>query len=146
MKTLIKILVGLLIIVSCKPSINKEEVKLEIYNTEKAFEKMCTEKSVADAFYFYADSNATINRGNDSLIKGKEAIKIYYQKRQNNNATVNWTPDFIEVSECGTLGYTYGKYTWKVKNKDNDSIKEYIGIFHTVWKKQKDNTWKYVWD
>ena len=23
---------------------------------------------------------------------------------------------------------------------------EYKGIFHTVWKRQSDNSWKYVWD
>jgi ketosteroid isomerase-like protein len=24
--------------------------------------------------------------------------------------------------------------------------KDFKGIFHTVWKKQKDGSWKYVWD
>jgi ketosteroid isomerase-like protein len=58
---------------------------------------------------------------------------------------VNWTPDFIEVSADGTLGYTYGKYVWKIKQA-NGTIKELLGIFHTVWKRQPDGSWKYVWD
>jgi ketosteroid isomerase-like protein len=145
MKTLMAILITLTILGSCANSVDKEKVKKEIYQTEKDFEKMCAEKGTSVAFCFYADENAVINRGNDSLIKGKEGIKNYYEKRKNKHATVNWTPDFIEVSDCGTLGYTYGKYVWKISG-DSSKVTEYKGIFHTVWKKQKDNTWKYVWD
>jgi ketosteroid isomerase-like protein len=130
---------------SCHHTPNKEELVREIFQTEKAFEKMASEKSVAEAFYYFADEKAVIKRGNDTLIMGKENIKNYYDKRSNKNATVNWTPDFTAVSDDGTLGYTYGKYVWKIKNENGDTV-EYKGIFHTVWKKQKDNTWKYVWD
>jgi ketosteroid isomerase-like protein len=132
------------LIVSCNQTADKNKAKDEILKTEKAFEKMTSEKGIAEAFYYFADENAAIHR-NDSLIKGKENIRIFYSKKNLINASVNWTPDFIEVSDCGTLGYTYGKYVWKVKSNDGTTT-ESKGIFHTVWKKQKDNTWKYVWD
>ena len=121
-----------------------EIYKQQIASTEKAFEKMASEKGIAEAFYFFADENAAILRANDSIIKGKENIKIFYDKKPK-NATINWSADFIEVSEDGTLGYTYGKFRWKTKKADG-SITEFKGIFHTVWKKQADNSWKYVWD
>jgi len=130
---------------ACQKSIDKEEVKKEILQAEKDFETMASEKGIAQAFYYFADENAVIKRENDTLIIGKETIKIYYSKQDLKNATVNWTPDFIEVSDCGTLGYTYGKYVWKIKNTDGE-VTEFKGVFHTVWKKQKDNSWKYVWD
>jgi ketosteroid isomerase-like protein len=130
---------------SCNKSINKDDIKKEIFNTEKAFEKMASEKGVAQAFYYYADENAVIHRENDTLIQGKENIKTYYKKIDAKKPSVNWTPDFVDVSDCGTLGYTYGKYVWKIKNS-NGEVVENKGIFHTVWKKQKDNKWKYVWD
>jgi len=123
----------------------KEDIKKEIYLAEKAFEKMALEKGIAEAFYFFAAENAVIKRENDSLITGKENIRNYYEKRDLKDATVNWTPDFIDVSESGDLGYTYGKYIWKIKDKEG-KIVEYKGVFHTVWKRQKDNSWKYVWD
>jgi ketosteroid isomerase-like protein len=145
MKTRIVALLVFFVLCSCNKEIDKENMKKEIYQTEKDFEKMCAEKSVAEAFFFYADENAVIKRQNDTLIKGKENIKIYYEKRNAKNATVNWNPDFVEVSDCGTLGYTYGKYVWKITG-DSAKFTEFKGIFHTVWKKQKDNTWKYVWD
>jgi len=106
---------------------------------------MASEKGIAEAFYYFADEKAVIKRENDTLIIGKESIRIYYDKKNNKHTTVNWTPDFVDASDCGTLGYTYGKYVWKIKNPNDDTV-VYKGIFHTVWKKQNDNTWKYVWD
>ncbi|UKJ06661.1 YybH family protein [Solitalea lacus] len=143
-KAIVFLSISALLITSCHHS-NKDEIKNEIFQTEKAFEKMAAEKGIAEAFYYFADEKAVIKRENDTLIKGNENIKIYYDKNNTKNATVNWTPDYIDVSDCGTFGYTYGKYSWKVKNKEG-VLKEYKGIFHTVWKKQMDGDWKYVWD
>ncbi|MEO7991108.1 MAG: hypothetical protein ABI663_16280 [Chryseolinea sp.] len=145
MKPFFILMIGILLNTSCDKPINKEEIKKEIFDTEKAFEKMTSEKGVPQAFYYFADENAAIRRENDTLIVGKENVKIYYEKKDTENATVNWTPDFIDVADCGTMGYTYGKYIWKIKNT-NGEIAEYKGVFHTVWKKQKDNSWKFVWD
>lgn len=145
MKSLILLIPVILLFAGSVHSQNKEANKKEILQTEKAFEKMTSEKGIAEAFYHFADKNAIIKRENDTLISGNENIKIYYQKKGLKDATVTWTPDFIDVSESGDLGYTYGKFTWKIKG-DDGKIVEYKGVFHTVWKRQKDNSWKYVWD
>lgn len=136
-------LVLILGLASCQRSVDKEAVRKEIFAAEKAFEKMAAEKSVAEAFRYFADEQAVIKRQNDTLISGKDNIARYYEGR--NGATVNWTPDFIEVSDDGTLAYTYGKFSWKVKNTDG-TMAEYKGVFHTVWKRQKNGEWRYVWD
>lgn len=137
--------VVLVLIFSCNTSVEKESLIKEIFNSEKAFEKMCAEKGIAEAFYFFADDSAVIKRENDTLIIGKEQIKEYYNKEFYKTAKVNWAPDFIDVSEDGTLAYTYGKYLWVSKDEKGNDV-EYRGVFHTVWKRQIDNTWKYVWD
>ncbi len=136
--------IPLLLLVSCKHSVDKEVVRNEIIQTEKAFEKMVTEKGQAEAFFYFADDNAVIIRGNDSLIKGKESIKHYYAINANPDAALNWTPDYIYVSDCGTLAYTYGKYIYTIKDTAGKEI-QHNGVFHTIWKKQ-NGTWKYVWD
>lgn len=138
------LIIPLLMLVSCKYSVNKEIVQNEILQTEKAFERMAFEKGLAEAFYFFAAENAVILRGNDSLIKGKESIKNYYTKNANPNVTLSWTPDHISASDCGTLAYTWGKYIYSLRDSA-DRITERNGVFHTVWKKQ-DKYWKYVWD
>ena len=131
----------------CKtnPDNLQEKSQQEIAQAEKDFEKMAAEKGIAEAFYFFADSGATIKRQNDSLIKGKENIRNYYSAEFFKKASVTWSPDFIDVAQNGDLGYTFGKYNWQSKDSTG-KVNEYKGVFHTVWKKQNDGTWKYVWD
>ncbi|MCX6232824.1 MAG: hypothetical protein NTZ33_14900 [Bacteroidetes bacterium] len=137
------------IFISCN-SINtkksKTALKDEIAVTEKSFETAVKKNGIADAFVAFADDNAVIIRGNDSLIKGKEGIKSFYQQSRYINASVSWKPDFIDVSDDGKLGYTYGKYEWIIIDSLSNKANIYKGIFHTVWKKQSDGSWKYVWD
>ena len=128
-----------------KNEISIESTRTEIRDTEKAFETMAAEKGIAEAFWFYADSNATIKRQNDTLIHGKDGIKNYYSTDFYKNASVKWTPDFIDVSVNGDMAYTFGKYVWKSKDSTGNPI-EFSGVFHTVWKRQNNGEWKYVWD
>ena len=43
------------------------------------------------------------------------------------------------------LGYTYGHYTFSYIDSGGNKI-ENKGVFHTVWKRQSDGTWRFVWD
>lgn len=143
---LLKTLPLTLLIFGCQnqPAKTQTELKAEILQAEKDFQKMTAEKGVAEAFYAFADENAVIKRGNDSLIMGRDNIKHFYVSLVLENAEVTWLPDSIYVSQSGDLAYTYGKYLWK-ENR-NGSIQESKGVFHTVWKRQSDGSWKYVWD
>ncbi|MBK8952189.1 MAG: hypothetical protein IPM85_07810 [Chitinophagaceae bacterium] len=137
-----------LLILSCdnkKQLNNSSSAQQEITKAENDFEEMAAEKGIAEAFWFFADSNAVIKRGNDSLIMGKEGIRNYYAAPHFKTASVKWSPDFVEASADGTMGYTYGKYIWQSKDTTG-KLTESKGLFHTVWKKQTDRSWKYVWD
>lgn len=133
---------------SCTYKINLNETsnaEAEIRQAETDFNTLVAQQGIAEGFYHYADDDATIKRENDTLIKGKENIKNYYANPKFAKAKVTWSPDFVSVSKDGTLGYTYGKYVWTVI----DSVgkpKDFKGVFHTVWKKQTDGSWKYAWD
>ena len=130
---------------SKESKLNDENAKQDIEKAEKDFAQMAADKGIAEAFYFFADPNATIKRQNDSLIHGKEAIKNFYSAPFYQKATVTWSPDFVETSPDGDMGYTYGKYVWSSTDSTGDPI-TFNGVFHTVWKKQPDGSWKYVWD
>lgn len=141
------LLLAAFFIVSCKnkqPGEKDVAVK-EIAASEKAFEQMAAEKGLAEAFSFFADSLAVIKRGNDSLIKGKAGIRNFYNAANFLQARVQWSPDFIEASQDGKMGYTYGRYVWTGIDNNGAMVKN-SGVFHTVWKKQTDGSWKYVWD
>lgn len=145
-----KLLVCLLTIsiVSCakktEPA-HSEALKQEILKAEDDFKNMAKTKGIQEAFYTFAADDAVIKRDNDSLIEGKEAIKTYFGDPKYKQAKVTWKADFVDVSADGTLGYTYGKYVWTATDSLG-AAKDYKGRFHTVWKKQKDGNWKYVWD
>ena len=130
---------------SNESKLNKENAKQEIEKAEKDFAQMAADKGIAEAFYFFADSNATIKRQNDTLIHGKEAIKNYYSTPFYQKAIVKWSPDFTDASPGGDLGYTYGQYVWSAADSAGKPI-TFNGVFHTVWKRQPDGSWKYVWD
>lgn len=121
------------------------ELKNEIADAEKAFNDYVQSKGIAEGFYHFADEHAVIKRENDTLIKGRDNIRKYYSNPKLKNASVTWKPDFVDVSKDGTLGYTYGKYVWTVKDSTGKPT-DYKGVFHTVWKRQRDGSWKYVWD
>lgn len=141
------IVLSCLLFFSCKtePDDQSEKAKQEIAQAEKDFEKMAAEKGIAEAFGYFADSNAVIRRQEDTLIHGKENIRNYYSADFFKTAIVKWAPDYIEASKNGDMGYTFGKYNWQTKDSSG-AINESKGVFHTVWKRQKDGTWKYVWD
>ena len=106
----------------------------EIRKMEKQFEDDLNKMGAEFAFEKYAAPNAVIKRENDSLVYGPKAIKQYYSNEIYKNAKAFWTPDYIDVSQDGTMAYTYGKYHWKMSGKSGE-VQEYRGIFHTVWKK-----------
>lgn len=124
---------------------NPEDLKAEVAKAEDDFKNMAQSKGIQEAFYTFAADDAVIKRDNDSLIKGKEAIKVFFSADKYKKAAVTWKPEFIDISADGTLAYTYGKYVWTAADSLGNK-QEFKGRFHTVWKKQKDGNWKYVWD
>ncbi len=138
---------SLLFFISCQNNpkkVDKESSKAEIVRTEQDFASFAKEKGIAEAFGFFADSSAVIQRGN-RLIEGKDSVQAFYHSRIKPGTILEWAPDFVEVSTCGDLGYTYGKYTISVPDSIGQPVKS-TGIFHTVWKKQPDGSWRFVWD
>ena len=139
------LLMIIFMIASCNHNKNYAELKNEIRKIEKDFQQLLVSEGAASAFYKFASDSAVIKRGNDSLIFGKDAIKKYYSNPFYKNAVATWEPDFIEISDDGTMAYTYGKYEWTFADSTGKKT-NYNGIFHTVWKKKPGGSWKFVWD
>lgn len=137
-----------LILVSFISCVHKDPVDLIgqdkglVLKTEKEFESMVADSGMAVAFAHFADEQGVIQR-RDSIIKGKKAIYNYHFKSPLKNVKLNWEASFVDVS--GDLAYTYGPYTFSAVDSSGNPILD-NGIFHTVWKRQQDGTWRYVWD
>jgi ketosteroid isomerase-like protein len=116
--------------------------KKEILETERAFAEMVANEGLHKAFTTFAADDAVLLRNNE-LIAGKEAIDTFYEGHDSKG--LSWIPDQIDVAVSGDLAYTYGHYTYTYTDKDGNP-QESTGVFHTVWKRQRDGKWKYVWD
>ena len=121
-----------------------EKLKSEIINAEKDFAEMAKKEGVSKAFLTFATENAVLNR-NNTVLKGKEAIKAYFENQTFKEIKLEWAPDFLDVASSGDLGYTYGHYFFSAIDTSGKNI-EIEGVFHTVWKKQSDGNWRFVWD
>ncbi len=148
MKTLFIVLFACLIFISScryKGKLDaKDEAKVEIFATEQAFAEKAQKEGLLSAFSFYAADDAVINF-NDNLIQGKIEIKKHYQGKKYEKVSLEWAPDFVDVSASCDLGYTYGKYIYKTIDSTGKQV-SFKGIFHTVWKKQSNGSWRFVWD
>ena len=123
-----------------------EKWKHEILETEQNFAKMARDEGIRDAFLTYAAEDAVLMR-NNTLVIGKKAISEYFENNTSNDKDVSltWKPEFVDVAASGDLGYTYGNYTFSSIDSTGNKI-ENKGVFHTVWKRQPDGTWRFVWD
>ncbi len=137
----------LVLILGCQKSDDnalREKSKQEIIQTEREFNAMAANKGLAEAFAYFAADNAVLNRHN-LLVTGKDNIKKIYEDAVYKTGSLKWAPDFVDASLSGDLGYTYGQYIFSAKDSSG-KIVESKGYFHTVWKKQSNGKWKFVWD
>lgn len=125
-------------------TIDPEQVKAEVRQAEKDFNDLAAREGVPAAFLAFAAEDAVLNR-NNQIFKGKEAMKTYFEAGTLQNVSLIWAPDFVDVSASGDMAYTYGKYQFSAVDSTGQEIKS-EGIFHTVWKKQTDGSWKFVYD
>ncbi|MDG1571929.1 DUF4440 domain-containing protein [Robiginitalea sp. M366] len=148
MKT-IPYLLLLIASLSCQnPSAKAQQAqwKQEIRETEQAFSNLSRQEGIAKAFLTYAAPDAVMLRG-QQRIEGLEAIRTYFEAQtgQTEGMVLTWEPDFIDVSASGDLGYTYGAYTL-TQTDSLGTTQTRKGVFHTVWKRQADGNWRFVWD
>lgn len=116
-----------------------------IIQLEKAFQDSLNSRGAAFAFAHFAAPDAVIKRENDTLISGIDAIRNYYSADIYKKAKAYWKPEFLKISNDSSLAYSYGRYEWKISNPTGEVI-TWKGVYFTVWEKQADGSWKYVWD
>jgi ketosteroid isomerase-like protein len=150
MKTKMKLQVlAVLLLFSCSADPAKDSVekwKQEIIEAEQNFALMAAEEGISKAFMAYAAEDAVLMR-NNKLVIGKENLSVLFENQASKpkNEKLSWKPDFVDVSASGDLGYTYGQFTYSFTDSTGTSI-ESTGVFHTVWKRQADDSWRFVWD
>jgi ketosteroid isomerase-like protein len=111
---------------------------------EADFMKAAAERGSQGYMSYYAEDAVELPNGAD-MIQGKESIAkgMSFLDQKDNHLT--WTPVHADMAASGDLGYTFGTYEFRSKDKDGKPTVEY-GKYASVWKKQKDGNWKVVMD
>ncbi len=90
--------------------------------------------------------DATFGGGSPDQTRGIDAIvKSWAPFLRAGGPSLTWKPTHAEVLAGAEIGYTVG--TWERRNKTADG-REVVGHgqYLTVWAKQKDGSWKAVFD
>lgn len=128
-------------------TVDIEKEKQKIIETDKAFSRLSETHGMKYAFLQYIDSKGVLFRENRFPITGYKEVKEYYSTISDSAFTLKWEPMFADVSKSGDLGYTYGIYTIEIEpQQENDEPVINKGTYITIWKKQRDGTWKWVLD
>ena len=111
---------------------------------EADFMKAAAEHGSAGYMSYYADDAVELPNGGP-VIEGKLNVAKGMGFLDDKNNSLTWTPVGADISASGDLGYTYGTYEFRSRDKDGKVTVEH-GKYTSIWKKQKDNNWKVVLD
>jgi len=105
---------------------------------ERKFYQTGQEKGTRAAFLeFLADDGIVFRPG---PVDGKDL----WSKRPETGLDLVWEPNFAAIARSGDFGYDSGPSKWRA----NKTEKKFTGFGHfvSIWKKQKDSSWKVVLD
>jgi ketosteroid isomerase-like protein len=134
------ILIGIIILSCSRADKNRSEGSL--LKTDRAFSDMSVKEGMFKAFLFFMAEDGVILRDNSYPSKGKEDLRKRFEGRSDTSFVLSWEPVYEKIAGSGELGYTYGIHS----NLDKATGKITKGTYITIWKKQPDDTWKFVLD
>lgn len=111
---------------------------------DAAFSTLASKVGTGRAFGEYAAENAQIFSAPGEFITGPQAISAAFGPANDNNM-LTWRPIAGDVAQSGDLGFTVGNAEFTGKREDGTPVLSYSKYF-TVWKKQRDGSWRYVVD
>jgi ketosteroid isomerase-like protein len=109
----------------------------QVRKAETAFARSMADRDHA-AFTSHLAADAVFF-GGKGVQRGKAAVaaawKPLFEKPQ---AAFSWAPAEVEVLDSGTLAMSSGPVS--------DPSGERIGTFNSIWRREKDGSWKIVFD
>ncbi len=117
------------------------ESETVLIKTDQAFSAMSVEKGALQAFHSYmAENGKVLPFEGEPRTKKAYADLIRKTKDLPRSTSMIWEPTESHISASGDLGVTYGKY----ESRDEHGVSR--GYYLTVWKKQPDGSWKFIYD
>jgi ketosteroid isomerase-like protein len=110
-----------------------------LFDLERKFAQATAEGGGKAFGEWFADDAISL-ANNQPPVQGHDAIA----KQANWSASdyqLTWTPDGGLMGPGGDMGYTWGHYSGHARDKQGTPIVT-TGRYITLWKKQRDGTWK----
>ena len=116
-----------------------------VRNADQEWMRVFAAKNV-DKSVAALDENGAVLSSNAPIANGREAVaKLFTGFFALPNLKISWHVDRAEVAKSGELGYTSGAYEMTFSDPSGKTIPD-KGKYVTVWKKQKDDSWKVLLD
>ena len=151
MKYYLLLVVAAISLNSCnrpEPVLSKEAKKArmdslrnDLLQTDLAFSQLSEQKGRNAAFVSYAAEHATLLRPFSMPVTGKDTLENLLNSYPDTAYVLTWVPIKADVAHSGEMGYTYGTYSLNIKNIGKEE-----GTYCTIWRKDKNHTWKFVLD
>jgi ketosteroid isomerase-like protein len=116
----------------------------DIRAADDEFARTAAKLGTGRAFGAYAAENAQIFSTPGEFITGPDAISQAFGPTTDDSKLV-WHPVTGDVARSGDLGFTVGNAVFTGRNIDGTPQVRY-SKYLTVWKKQRDGSWRYVVD
>jgi len=125
---------------SCGRSTSLIDECKTVLETDRAFSAYSQKHGMAASFYKFASPNAVMFRDNSYPIVGKEKIRALFSAKNMPGQTLIWEPEYVDVAGSRDMAYSYGYYQYITPDST------YQGCYVSIWKKDMNNEWKYVFD
>jgi ketosteroid isomerase-like protein len=112
-----------------------------LFKLEADFAHAVAERGHAAFVSYFAEDGVELQDGGGVTSYGEIAKEPAWPE----GTSLTWTPVKGDMAASGDLGYTHGNFVFKSKDKDGKIVAHY-GKYMSVWKKQKDGSWKVVVD
>ncbi|MCJ7679611.1 MAG: DUF4440 domain-containing protein [Candidatus Aminicenantes bacterium] len=116
-----------------------------LMETDRAFARMAAEEGRVPAFLAFMDEEAVIYPHQGEPVRGMISFKTLNEGSERGDFVFLWEPTFAMIAKSGDLGYTLGEYKLVGNEPGNGEILQ-RGFYCTIWKKQADGSWKFVFD
>lgn len=115
-----------------------------LLQADRDFNKAAQERRLDGWMEFMTES--TVLDGGGKPVQGIDSIRKHLAPQwENSSYKLTWEPISAELFGNGKFGYTRGRWTSTLKD-DKGAEHSITGDYLTVWRQQKDGTWKVAWD
>ncbi len=103
-----------------------------------------TQERRLDGWMEFMADDVVVRRGENVI--GREALrKAMEEEWANPSYRLTWHPVGARMVAGEHMGFSWGRWTLDAATKDGSKI-HLTGDYLTVWGKQKDGSWKVIWD